>query len=140
MAKVFRTSSREASILSKIESSKERARRQAIAAILDCIDTLSNAISMKLVEQKLVETTNKNSLEEQIHKCLEKLSRADDFDIDYQISPFRLLVPQPHVVSLYLTAFVLEKVINHKDTVDIFGSDEEIYSCINYQVAKYLPA
>ena len=140
MAKVFRTSSREASILSKIESSKERARRQAISAIVDCIDSLSNAIAMKLVEHQLVETTNKNSLEEQLHNCLEKLSRADDFDVDYQTSPFRQLVPQPHEVSLYVTAFVLEQRINHKDTVDIFGSDEEIYSCINYQVNKYLPA
>lgn len=140
MAKVFRPSSRESSILSKIESSKERARRQAISEIADCIDALSNALAMKLVENSLVETTSKNSLQEQIHGCLDRLGHAEDFDIDYQISPFRLLVPQPNVVSLYITAFVLEKLINHKDVVDIFGSDEEIYSCINHQVVKYLPA
>ncbi len=139
MAKVFRPSSRESSILSKIESSKERARRVAISGIIDCIDTLSNAIAMKLVEHNLVETTSKNSLEEQIRGCLDKMTHAEDFDIDYKISPVRQLVPQPNVVSLYVTAFVLENLINHKDTVDIFGSDEEIYSCINYQVGKFLP-
>ena len=139
MAKVFRPSSRESSILSKIESSKERARRVAISGIIDCIDTLSNSIAMKLVEHNLVETTSKNSLEEQIRGCLDKMTHAEDFDIDYKISPFRQLVPQPNVVSLYVTAFVLENLINHKDTVDIFGSDEEIYSCINYQVGKFLP-
>lgn len=140
MAKVFRPSSRESSILSKIESSKERARRVAISGIIDCIDTLSNVIAMKLVEHNLVETTSKNSLEEQIRGCLDKMTHAEDFDIDYKISPFRQVVPQPNVVSLYVTAFVLENLINHKDTVDIFGSDEEIYSCINYQVGKFLPA
>ena len=93
MAKVFRPSSREASLISKIESSKEHARRRAISGVRDCIDPLSNAIAMKLVENNLVETTNKNSLEEQIIKCLDKLSRADDFDVDYQISPLRNLVP-----------------------------------------------
>lgn len=139
MAKVFRPSSRESSILSKIESSKERERRSAIAAIRDAVDTLSNAVAMKLVENHLVETTNKNALEEQIYHCLEKMSRADDFDIDYQISPIRNLVPQPHVVSLYLTAFVIEKLVNHKDVVDVFGSDEEIYACIHQQVKKHLP-
>jgi len=139
MAKVFRPSTREESIISKIESSKEHARRMAISAIRDCIDPLSNAIAMKLVEDSLVETTNKNSLEEQIKQCLDKLGRADDFDVDYQISPLRNLVPQPHVVSLYVTAFVLEQLINHKDTVDIFGSDEEIYTVINSQVNKFLP-
>jgi len=139
MGKIFRPSTREASILSKMESQKEHERKRAINAVNDCIDPLSNAIAMKLVENSLVETTNKNSLEEQIKLCLDKLGRADDFDVDYQISPLRNLVPQPHVVSIYVTAFVLEQVIKHKDTVDIFGSDEEIYTVINRQVNKFLP-
>ena len=139
MAKVFRPSTRESSILSKIESSKEYARRRSLNAIPDCIEALANAIAMKLVEERLVETTNKNGLEDQVEGCLEKLTRSDDFDIDYLIAPYRNLIAQPHVVSIYVTAFVLEKVIDHKDTVDIYGSDEEIYSCINTQVKKHLP-
>ena len=140
MAKVFRPSTREANILSKIESQKERSRRLAINAIKDCIDSLSNAIAMKLVDDDLVETTNKNALEEQIKLCLEKLGRADDFEIDYQVSPIRNLVPQPHVVSLYLTAFIIEKMINHKDVIDIYGSDEDIYLNIHQQIKKFQPA
>ena len=139
MAKIFRPSTREATILSKIESSKEYARRQTIAGIRDCLDPLSNTIAMRLIETHLVETTSKNALEEQIRICLEKLSRAEDFDIDYQTSPFRSLITQPHVVSLYVTAFVIEQLISHRDIVDIFGSDEDIYICINREVRKYLP-
>jgi hypothetical protein len=139
MGKVFRPSTRESSILSKIESSKEHARRVAINGIKDRLEPLSNAIAMKLVENKLVETTSKNTLEEQIGLCLDKLSRAEDFDIDFSIAPIRNLIPNPHVVSLYVTAFVLEKLLNHKDIVDVYGSDEEIYFCINHQVKKYLP-
>ena len=139
MAKVFRPSTREASILSKIESSKEYARRKAIEAVKEHDEPLSNAIAMKLVENNLVETTNKNVLEEQILKCLERLIRSDEFEIDYQNAPFRHIVPQPHVVSLYVTSFVIETLINHRVVVDIFGSDEEIYFCINEQVLKFLP-
>ena len=124
MAKVFRPSTRESNILSKIESTKEHMRRLAISRVRDCAEALSNAIATKLVENNLVETTNKNSLEVQIQKCLDKLGRSEDFDIDYQIAPLRNLVPQPQIVSLYVTAFVIEKLINHKDVVDIFGSDE----------------
>jgi len=138
MAKVFRPSTRESSILSKIESSKERSRRKALNDLKDCGEDLSNAIAMKLVESSLVETTNKNILEEQILNCLESLSRAHDFDIDYQSAPFRKIVPNPHVVSLYVTAFVIEKLIDHKTVVDIFGSDEEIYNCIHTQVTRFL--
>ena len=139
MAKVFRPSTRESSILSKIESTKEHMRRLAISRIRDCVEPLANAIATKLVEKNLVETTNKNGLEGQIQKCLDKLGRSEDFDIDYQIAPIRNLVPNPQIVSLYVTAFVIEKLINDKDVVDIFGSDEEIYFTINQQVKKYMP-
>jgi hypothetical protein len=138
MAKIFRPSSREAKILSRIESSKEYARRKSIQNAKDSIEPLSNAIAMKLVENNLVETTNKNVLEEQITKCIDKLSHSDDFDIDYKIAPFRQIVPNPNVVSIYITAFVIETLINHKVVVDIYGSDEEIYFCINRQVSKLL--
>jgi hypothetical protein len=139
MAKIFRPSTREASILSKIESSKEYARRQAINNVREYIEPLSNAIAMKLIENNIIETTNKNGLEEQINKCLEKLINSEDFDVDYQIAPFRNIVHRPHIVSIYVTSFVLEKLINHKDIIDIFGSDEDIYHCINKQVIKILP-
>ena len=138
MAKVFRPSNREASILSKIESSQEYARRRAINNVHDCLEPMSNAIAMKLVEDKLVETDSKQTLEDQIAQSLEKLGRMDDFDVDFQTAPFRHVVPNPHVVSLYVTAFVIEKLINHRSIVDIFGSDSEIYFCINRQVTKYL--
>ena len=137
MAKVFRPSKRESKILSRIESSKEYARRKAIETAKEHIDPLSNAIAMKLVEKNLVETTNKNVLEEQILKCIEKLTRSDEFDIDYRIAPLRNLVPNPNIVSLYIAAFVIETLINHKVVVDVYGSDEEIYFCINRQVTKF---
>ena len=139
MAKIFRPSNRESSLLSKIESSKEYARKRAINSVKKCIEPLSNAIAMKLIENNIVETTNKNGLEEQINKCLDKLSHSDEFDIDYQIAPVRNIVPNPHIVSIYVTSFVIEKLINHKDVIDIFGSDEDIYHCINQQVVKFLP-
>jgi hypothetical protein len=139
MAKLFRPSSRESTILSKIESSKEYVRRLAISKVRDCSEPLANAISSKLIEKSLVETTNQNSFEEQIRIGLDKMTRMDDFDIDYQIAPIRNIVPQPQIVSLYVTAYVIEKLINHKDVVDIYGSDEEIYFTINQQVKKFLP-
>jgi hypothetical protein len=139
MGKVFRPSTRESSLLNKIESSKEYARRRAINAARDHVDSLGNAIAMKLVESKLVETNNKNSLEEQIVGCIETLGRADDFDIDYLVAPYRKLVQHPNPVSLYVTAFLLEKLIDHKSVVDIFGSDSDVYGCIHEQVVRILP-
>ncbi|SHI53975.1 hypothetical protein SAMN02745216_00107 [Desulfatibacillum alkenivorans DSM 16219] len=138
MGKVFRPSNRESKILSKIESSKEYARRRAIQKIPDVLDALSNALAQKLVETGLLETTSKNGVEAAISKRLEKLTREDDFDVDFKVAPFRKLVAQPHVVSLYMTAFVVEDLINHKDVVDIFGDDLDIYKCVHKQIIKHL--
>lgn len=139
MSKKFRPNNLgESKIVSKIALSKELERRNAINAIAEGHEQLSNFIAMKLVENNLVETANKNSLQEQIDFCLEKLVHAEDFDVDYQIAPIRNIVSDPNIVSLYITAFVIEKLIHHKDIVDIYGTDEEVYLCINRQVTKYL--
>ncbi|MBF0452396.1 MAG: hypothetical protein HQK75_16965 [Candidatus Magnetomorum sp.] len=138
MAKSFRPSKRESRILSEIESSRGQARRNSISRVRECIEPLSNGLAMKLVEKKIVETKNKNAIEEQLSKALDKLCRSDEFEVDYQVAPFRHLVSSPNVVSLYITAFVLEKLINHKDVEDIYGSDDDIYHCVDQQVSKYL--
>ncbi len=138
MGRVFRPSNREAKILSKIESSKERALRFAIEQLRDVAEPLSNSIAMSFIQEKLVETKNKDDIQEQIAGSLQKLTRADEFDIDYQIAPIRHLVPYANVISLYLTSFVVEQLINHRSVEDIYGSDEQIYQCINIQVAKYV--
>ena len=139
MGKVFRPSTRESNIIQKIESQKERSRRIAISSLRDHAEPLANGVATKLIEKNIVETKNKNGLEEQILSCLKQLSKADEFDVDYKLAPFRSIVANPHVVSLYLTAFVIENVTTHKDTVDVYGSDEEIYSTIHKEVKKHLP-
>jgi len=139
MAKLFYTGNREANLLSKIESSKERERIRTIAIIRDNIDAFSNKVSMKLIESKLVETVSKSSIENQILRCLDTLCKAEDFDIDYMVAPFRSLVSNPNIASLYLTAFIVEKLINHRDVIDIYGSDEDIYFCIQKQLNALLP-
>ncbi len=139
MSKRFRPeNSGESRLISRIETSKEYERRRSIQAVGDVMDSMSNAIAGKLVETRLVETNNTQALREQMEYCLERLSRADDFDIDYQIAPLRNLVANPHVVTLYITAFVIEQLLKHKDIIDIYGSDEEIYACIHRQVVKFL--
>jgi hypothetical protein len=91
-------------------------------------------VAMKLIESGLIETVSKSSIENQIIRCLETLIKSEDFDVDYAVAPFRTLVANPNIASLYLTAFVVEKLIDHKDVIDVFGSDEDIYFCIHKQL------
>ena len=138
MAKIFYTGNREAKLLSKIESSKERERLRTISTIRDNTDAFSNKVSMKLIETGLVETVSKSSIENQIARCLDTLCKAEDFDIDYAVAPLRTLNSNPNIASLYLTTFIVEKLINHRDVIDVYGSDEDIYYCINKELAILL--
>ncbi|MCG8633700.1 MAG: hypothetical protein MI863_07720 [Desulfobacterales bacterium] len=138
MAKIFYTGNRESKLLSKIESSKERERIKTISTIRDNIDYFSNKVSMKLIESGLIETVSKSSIENQIVRCLDTMCRAEDFDIDYAVAPFRTLISNPNIASLYLTAFVVEKLIDHKDVIDVYGSDEDIYFCIQKELTDLM--
>jgi hypothetical protein len=138
MAKIFYSGNREAKLLSKIESSKERDRIRTLNAIRDNIDYFANKVAMKLIESGLIETVSKSSIENQIVRCLDTLIKSEDFDVDYAVAPFRTLVANPNIASLYLTAFVVEKLINHKDVIDVFGSDEDIYFCIHKQLTHLM--
>ncbi|WP_022668362.1 hypothetical protein [Desulfospira joergensenii] len=138
MAKMFYTGNRESKLLSKIESSKERERIKTIRTIRDNIDAFSNKVSMKLIENGLIETVSKSSIENQIARCLDELVKAEDFDIDYMVAPFRTLISSPNIACLYLTAFIVEKLINHKDVIDIYGSDEDIYFSILKELNAFM--
>jgi hypothetical protein len=138
MAKNFYTGNRETKLLSKIESSKERERFKTIGTIRDNLESFSSKVSMKLIESGLVETTSKSSIENQIVRCLDALCKAEDFDIDYMVAPFRTLISNPNIASLYLTAFIVEKLLDHKDVVDVYGSDEDIYYCIQKELTSLM--
>lgn len=138
MAKNFRPSSKESQILSRIESSREREKQEMLYLLKEKTETVSNSVAMKLIENDLIETTNKNGLQRQIQLCLEELTKADDFDIDYKIAPVRHIVKNPNFVSLYVTSFIIEDLLNHKDVVDIFGDDPEIYACVNKEIKRHL--
>ena len=93
---------------------------------------------MKLVDSKLIETTNQRDVEDQLAHYLDELLRAEDFDIQYAISPIRNLVSRPNRISLFVTARIIERLIDHRAIVDIYGTDDEIYSVVNLEVGRFI--
>lgn len=140
MAKDFRPNVRESAVISRLDHAKEAQRSKGLHLLRQHIDGISNRLAMKLIEKRLVETTSKRDLEEQLHGCLSMLLMAEDFDIQYKVANLRTLVPRPHLISLYVTAFIIEELIDHRSVVDVYGTDEEIYHCVNAQVLKQIPA
>ncbi|MBW1711597.1 MAG: hypothetical protein JRJ59_00405 [Deltaproteobacteria bacterium] len=138
MVRVFHDDRVERNLTSRLDRSKERARIDMFHRIRDNLEEVSKRIAMKLIEDQLIETNSKKEIEEQVQGCLESLLDSDEFEINYAVAPFRNVVVNPNLVVLWTTAFVIEKLINHRSVVDIFGSDEQIYRAIHSQVEPFL--
>jgi hypothetical protein len=134
----FNTNYREENLISRLESSRASAWSKQLAQLSDCADQLAQRLAMKLVDTHLIETTNQREVEEQLAGNLGELLQAEDFDIQYAISPLRNLVPRPNRISLYVTAYIIERLINHRAVVDVYGTDEEIYNVVNQEVSHMI--
>ncbi|RJX36577.1 MAG: hypothetical protein C4525_00490 [Desulfarculus sp.] len=130
----FHTNYREENLISRLESSRQSAWTRQLMQLGDCADELAQKLAMKLVDSERIETTSQRDVEEQLAGALGDLLRAEDFDIQYAIANFRNLVPQANRISLYVTAFIIERLINHRSVVDVYGTDEEIYNVVNQVV------
>ncbi|MEW5912326.1 MAG: hypothetical protein AB1814_07210 [Thermodesulfobacteriota bacterium] len=134
----FHTNYREENLISRLESSRQSAWTRQLMQLGDCADELAQKLAMKLVDSELIETTSQRDVEEQLAGALGELLRAEDFDIQYAIANFRNLVPQANRISLYVTAFVIERLIDHRSVVDVYGTDEEIYTVVNQMVTSMI--
>ena len=139
MAREHRPNARESAVISRLDHEKESQRFNAMNLLRQHMDSLSDKIATKLIEERLVDTTSKDDLDGQINFALQNLLTAEEFDIQFHIANVRTLVPRPHFISLYVTAYVIEKLINHRCIVEIYGTDEDIYHCVNKQVSKLIP-
>ncbi|MDY0041883.1 MAG: hypothetical protein RBS57_16340 [Desulforhabdus sp.] len=139
MAREYRPNARESAVISKLDHAKESQRLNALNLLRQNIDELSSLVAIKLIEERLVETTSMEDLESQLHMCLENLLSAEEFEVQLQVANIRSLVTRPHFVSLYVTAFITEKLIEHKSIVEMYGTDEDIYRCVNKQVTRFIP-
>ena len=134
----FSTNYREESLISKLENSRQSSWFRQMNQLNELADQLAQRLALKLVDENLIETNSMRDLEEQLAHCLGMLLDAEDYDIQYAISPIRNLVPRPNRISLYVTAYIIEKLISHRSVEDIFGTDEEIYEVVNTEVTRLI--
>ena len=93
-------------------------------------------LSQALLMEKVVETENAAALSDLILKGLRKALRSTEFDLKYFVAPIRDIVPHPNLISLYMTQFILEVVINEPSVVDVYGTDLEIYKVVNKVISQ----
>ncbi|MBW1942320.1 MAG: DUF507 family protein [Deltaproteobacteria bacterium] len=93
-------------------------------------------LSQALIMEKIIETDNPAGASDALLKGLRKILKVNEFDLKYFIAPIRDIVPRPNPISLYITQYILEVVINDPSVIDVYGTDEDIYRVINDIISR----
>lgn len=132
MAKVHVSHSRSTDkTIRAIDRKREQERRKMFILAKDNSEAFATKLVQRLVDKNIIETDNMQEIQSVINIQLCKLPELEEFDLQLKLAPVRTLVQDPNVVSLYLTAYVIEDLIDHRDIKDIFGDDIDIYRAID---------
>ena len=110
-----------------IDRKREQERRFMLQKARENADELAAKLVQRLIDKGIVETTSVQSLHDTFEEQIKKLANLDEFEIQLKVAPVRTLIPDPNIISLYLTQFIIEDLINHSAIQDIYGEDLEIY-------------
>jgi hypothetical protein len=97
---------------------------------------IHSKLTQVLLMEKIIETDNAGAVSETLMKGLKRLLRSNEFDFKYFIAPIRSIVPRPNPISLFITQYVLEVMINDPNVIDVYGTDQDIYKAINEVITQ----
>lgn len=124
---------------SAIDRKRERERRYMLQAAFKNSEELATKLVQRLLDAHILETTSDSAIREIVAGLLKNLSDMEEFEIQYKIAPLRGLARDPNFISLYLTQYITEDLINHPKIQDIFGDDVEIYNEIESVLSAIRP-
>lgn len=120
-----------------IDRKREQERKKMFIHARDHAEMLAIKLVQRLIDKKIIETTSIDSMQSAFEKQLRSLAMLDEFDLQMKLAPLRTLVQDPNIVTLCLTQYIVEELVNHLDIQDIYGEDLDIYRAVD-SVTKIL--
>jgi hydroxypyruvate isomerase len=139
MARVFNNNAATDKTIRAIDRKREQERRFMLSLAFKNAEELSTRLVQRLLDQHIIETTSDQTMRELFVDQLRLLSNMEDFDIQFKISPLRNLATDPNFISLFLTQFIIEDLVEHPKVQDIFGDDLDIYRTVDSIMKKIRP-
>ena len=118
-------------IINRLERQERQQAFQRDRFLKFKLPEIHNMLSQTLLMKKIIETDNPAAVSDAILTGLKKAIKSSEFDLKYFIAPIRGLVPRPNPISLYMTQYIMEVIINDPDVIEIYGTDKEIYQVVN---------
>lgn len=130
MARHINPSSSTNKAIDALDRKRERERRFILNKARENAQELAVRLVQRLIDEHIIETNDVKAIQEGVEKQLREPSDMDEFEIRLKIADFRTLVPDPNILSLYLTAYVIDDLIDHPSIQDIFGDDLDVYNTV----------
>ncbi len=123
-------------LINRLERQEKRQAFQRDRFFKFKLDEIHQKLTQSLLMKKVIETDKPAGVSDSLHKCLKKALHSTSFDFDYFIAPIRGLVPRPNRHSLFITQYIMEKLIDDPNVIEVYGTDEEIYRIVNEVVSQ----
>lgn len=114
-----------------IDRKREQERRKMFHRAKDHAPEFATRLTQRLLDRKIIETESVEAIREAFTSQLSQLAYLEEFDFQMKIAPIRTIAQDPNVVSLYLTQYIVEDLINHPSIMDVFGDDLDIYRAVD---------
>jgi hypothetical protein len=134
--KNFNTGKEQDKLINRLEKQEKQQAFQRDRFFKYKISEIHSKLAQSLLMEKIVETDNSAGFSEALMKGLKKLLKTNEFDFKYFIAPIRNLVTHPNPISLYITQYILEVVLNDPSVIDVYGTDKEIYQVVNKEITS----
>ena len=139
MARHMNPSSSTNKTIDAIDRKRERERRFMLRKARDKAAELSTALVQRLLDRHIIETNSDQAIREVMEKQLGAMSDMEEFDMQFKIAPLRTLTQDPNIISLFITQYIIEDLINHPHIQDVFGDDLDVYRAVDSIMSKIRP-
>ncbi|MCK4839044.1 MAG: hypothetical protein KAS94_09565 [Desulfobulbaceae bacterium] len=129
----------DAAASNSIDRKREQERRYMLQSAFRNSEELASSLVQRLLDNHIIETNSVDGIRETLSDQLQKVSEIDEHDFNFKIAPIRQLVPNPNFLSLYITQYIIEDLINHRDIEDIFGEEADIYQAVDSVLGSLRP-
>ena len=119
-----------------IDRKRERERRFILNKARDNAEEFATRLTQRLLDREIIETNSVQGVRDAFTGQIKALASMEEFDIQMKVAPIRTLIPDPNILSLYLTAYVIEDLIENSAIEDVFGEDLDISGPL-IQFSKY---
>ncbi len=119
-----------------IDRKREREKKQIFRKARENSEELAVILVNHLMEQHIIEVSSDQEIKELMAKQLASAGDLEEFDLLFKIAPIRNITTDPNVLSLLLTQFITESLIDHPKVIDVFGDDLDIYNSVDAIIGK----